>query len=94
MSYFVVMIDYGRRGRESVVDPEMTRRNVLDRIASKEWKNVLWVHEIHADGSWSDLTAEILEAALPEIHEVPTAAERQAWGFDHARDSRKHEGVM
>jgi hypothetical protein len=24
MQYFVVMIDYGRRGREAVFDPEMT----------------------------------------------------------------------
>jgi hypothetical protein len=28
MQYFVVMIDYGRRGREAVVDPEITRREV------------------------------------------------------------------
>jgi hypothetical protein len=25
MQYFVVMIDYGRRGREAVVDPKITR---------------------------------------------------------------------
>ncbi|MEY9705481.1 hypothetical protein ABIF50_008044 [Bradyrhizobium diazoefficiens] len=29
MQYFVVMIDYGRRGREAVVDPEITRREVI-----------------------------------------------------------------
>lgn len=94
MTYLVCMCDFGRSGREAVVDPEMTRRNVIDRIASKEWENVLWVHEINTDGSWSDLTAEILEAALTEIHEVPTAAERQAWAFDHARDSRNHSEAV
>jgi hypothetical protein len=26
MQYFIVMIDYGRRGREAIVDPEITRR--------------------------------------------------------------------
>jgi len=26
MQYLVVMIDYGRRGREAIVDPEITRR--------------------------------------------------------------------
>ncbi len=32
MQYFVVMIDYGRRGREAVVDPEITRREVISRV--------------------------------------------------------------
>ena len=36
MQYFVVMIDYGRRGREATVDPEVTRREVISRIASGE----------------------------------------------------------
>jgi hypothetical protein len=31
MQYFVVMIDYGRRGREAIVDPEVTRREVISR---------------------------------------------------------------
>jgi hypothetical protein len=34
MQYFVVMIDYGRRGREAVVDPEITRdRPRLNQMA-------------------------------------------------------------
>jgi len=37
MQYFVVMIDYGRRGREAVVDPEITRREVVSRVASGEY---------------------------------------------------------
>ncbi len=93
MSYFIVMCNH-RTGREAIVDPNMSRSNVVDMIASKEWENVLWVHEIHADGSWTDLTSEILEAALPEIHEAPTAADRQAWGFDRAHDLRKHSEVV
>ena len=33
MQYFVVMIDYGRRGREAIVDPEITTRGHLpDRV--------------------------------------------------------------
>jgi hypothetical protein len=36
MQYFVVMIDYGRRGREAIVDPEITRREVVSRIVSGE----------------------------------------------------------
>jgi hypothetical protein len=91
MQYFVVMVDYGRRGREAVVDPEITRREVVSRIASGEYKNISFIHEI-ADRSVEDITEEILaEAALPEI---PTdGADLQADRFDHARDLRKHEAV-
>jgi hypothetical protein len=91
MQYFVVMIDYGRRGREAVVDPEITRREVISRIASGEYKNISFIHEI-ADSAVGDITAEILaEAALPEI--PVTGADLQASHFDHVRDLRKHETV-
>ncbi len=89
MQYFVVMIDYGRRGREAVVDPEITRREVVSRIVSGEYRNISFIHEI-ADSTVEDITADILaEAALPEIdtHE----ADLQARHFDHVRDLRKHE---
>ena len=57
MQYFVVMIDYGRRGREAIVDPEITRREVVSRVASGEYRNISFVHEI-ADSSVEDITAE------------------------------------
>jgi len=89
MQYFVVMIDYGRRGREAVVDPEITRREVVSRVASGEYKNISFIHEI-VDSEVDDITAEILaEAAVPEV----TGADLQAEKFDHARDLRKHEPV-
>ena len=91
MQYFIVMIDYGRRGREAVVDPEITRREVVSRVASGEYSNICFIHEI-ADRAVEDVTADIMaEAALPEI---PAAdVDLQANGFDHARDLRKHEIV-
>jgi hypothetical protein len=89
MQYFVVMIDYGRRGREAVVDPEITRREVVSRVASGEYKNISFIHEI-AGSAIDDITAEILaEAAVPEV----AGADLQASHFDHARDLRKHEPV-
>lgn len=89
MQYFVVMIDYGRRGREAIVDPEITRREVVSRVASGEYRNISFIHEI-ADHSVADVTAEILgEAAVPDIAE--TGADLQASAFDHIRDLRKHE---
>jgi hypothetical protein len=91
MQYFVVMIDYGRRGREAVVDPEITRREVIARIVSGEYKNVSFIHEI-ADSAVEDVTADIFaEAALPEIGMA--GADLQANEFDHIRDLRKHEPV-
>jgi hypothetical protein len=90
MQYFVVMIDYGRRGREAVVDPEITKREVISRVASGEY-NISFIHEI-VDSSVEDITADILsEAALPDI--VTSEADLQAGEFDHARDLRKHETV-
>jgi hypothetical protein len=91
MQYFVVMIDYGRRGREAIVDPEITRREVISRIASGEYRNISFIHEIDG-GAVEDLTEDILaEAALPEL--PASDAELQAACFDHIRDLRKHEAV-
>jgi hypothetical protein len=91
MQYFVVMIDYGRRGREAIVDPEITRREVISRISSGEYANISFIHEI-ADNAVEDITEEMLaEAAVPEI--ATSGAELQADRFDHVRDLRKHEMV-
>ena len=84
MQYFVVMIDYGRRGREAIVDPEITRREVIARVVSGEYRNICFLHEI-GDVAVDDVT----EAALPEI--PVTGAELQASHFDHARDLAKHD---
>ena len=89
MQYFVVMIDYGRRGREAVVDPEITRREVVSRIATGEYRNISFVHEI-TGSTVEDVTTDILaEATLPEIETGD--ADLQARHFDHIRDLRKHE---
>src|ERR1700688_75357 len=89
MQYFVVMIDYGRRGREAIVDPEVTRREVISRVVSAEYQNISSIHEI-AGSTADDVTAEILaEAAVPET--PATGADLQACRFDHARDLRKVE---
>ena len=92
MQYFVVMIDYGRRGREAIVDPEITRREVIARIVSGEYKNISFIHEI-ADSAVEDVTADIL-ARLPCPRSARTGADLQASEFDHVRDLRKHEPVM
>jgi len=48
-----------------VVDPEITRREVISRVASGEYRNISFIHEI-ADSLVEDVTADILsEAAVP-----------------------------
>ncbi len=67
MQYFVVMIDHGRRGREAVVDPEITRREVVSRVACGEYGNISFIHEIEGHVV-EDVTEEILcAAALPAV---------------------------
>lgn len=88
MQYFVVMIDYGRRGREAIVDPEVTRREVVARVTSREYRNISFIHEI-SDCTVLDITSDILtEAALPHVE--PEEIDLQAVRFDHLRDLRKH----
>jgi hypothetical protein len=83
------MIDYGRRGREAIVDPEITRREVVSRVASGEYRNISFIHEV-ADSSVEDVTSDILnEAALPDLDTAD--ADLRADRFDHLRDLRKHE---
>ena len=88
MQYFVVMIDYGRRGREAIVDPEITRREVVSRVASGEYRNISFIHEV-VDWSVEDVTANILSEAAPPAVEA-AEIDLQAARFDHLRDLRKH----
>ncbi len=68
MNYFVCCIDYGRRGREAIVDPEITRREVISRIKSGEYNHetISFIHHVH-DGRADDVTIEVLEEALHEL---------------------------
>ena len=89
MQYFVVMIDYGRRGREAIVDPEITRREVIARVTTGEYSNISFIHEI-VDAAVRDITSDILsEAALPEVE--GDEIDLQALRFDHLHDLRKHD---
>ena len=61
-SYFVVMIDYGRKGREAIVDPEITRRGVIERIQSRDYDRIAFIHHVTGD-SIADVTNELLAEA-------------------------------
>jgi len=63
MEYFVVMREFGRRGREAIVDPEITRREVVSRIASGEYSDVSFIHRIVLGEVPEDVTAELTNEA-------------------------------
>jgi hypothetical protein len=75
-SYYVTMIDYGKRGLEAIVDPEITRQGVVDRIKSHEYQNIVFIH--HVDGLYiEDVTDELIDAAeflLKEEYDAARAA--------------------
>lgn len=67
-SYYVVMVDYGKRGLEAVVQPEITRREVISRIASGEYQRIVFIH--HVDGLLvEDVTGELIDAAEQMLRE-------------------------
>ena len=69
----------------------MTRREVVSRIASGEYGNISFIHEV-VDRAVDDVTEEILaEAALADV--PASQADLQAGRFDHLRDLRKHEAI-
>ena len=64
-SYFVVMCDFGRKGLEAIVDPEITRRGVIERLTSGEYRDVYFIHEVVTGEIPRDVTLELqLEASV------------------------------
>lgn len=63
--YFVVMRDFGKLGREAVVDPNDLWSDVLDAVhdAAGDGHTICFVHHIH-DGLVEDRTQEALDATL------------------------------
>jgi hypothetical protein len=61
-SYYVVMIDFGKKGLEAIVHPEDTRRDIVAQLASGESKHVVFIH--HVDGLYiEDVTNELFDEA-------------------------------
>jgi hypothetical protein len=69
---YLVMIDYRGLGREAVVDPEITRAGVIDRLRSGEYENVSFILRI-VDGLADDCTDELIEASEQMAREMEHA---------------------
>lgn len=60
--YFVCVMDYRSAGQEAVVDPEITRAEVISRLKTREYKDVVFIHHVH-DGVVEDVTLELIGEA-------------------------------
>lgn len=68
VSYYVVMIDFGRIGREAIVDPEMTLRGAVEAVetAMGDGHSVLFVHHIH-DGVTEDISEQVFQRVMTNL---------------------------
>lgn len=90
-AYYAVCRDYGSIGREILGDPELTRADIIARIASGEYQHIEFIDHV-VDGLAEDVTAELIDAAeLLLKTESRDRADQIAADRDHARDLRKHE---
>jgi hypothetical protein len=71
-SFYILMIDYGRTGMEAVVQPEQTRRSVIEEvrgIISEGRNSVAFVKFV--DGNYiEDCTDDIVSAAEAQLLEA------------------------
>jgi hypothetical protein len=66
MNYIIAMIDFGRRGREAVVDPEVTRTEMVARIRSGELKNIIFIHEVEDCGDGRMMVSDVTDELMAE----------------------------
>jgi hypothetical protein len=67
MEYFVVMEAYDS-GLEAVVDPSVTRSQVITRIKTREYNNIVQIDHIHS-GVVTDVTKDLIDEAEAELEE-------------------------
>ncbi|MBR1122137.1 hypothetical protein JQ628_11480 [Bradyrhizobium lablabi] len=96
------MLSYGPRyvdgirvavgGREAIVDPEVTRREVIDRIRSGEYRadEIDFIHHITMNDAPRDVKDELIAEAQVRVFPDVPEFDHQSARFDHQRDLRKH----
>jgi hypothetical protein len=68
MEYFVDMIDHGDSGLEAVVDPAVTRAQIVSRIKSRELDNIVQIDHVFRTGPepHQHIVADVTEALINE----------------------------
>jgi hypothetical protein len=66
-SYFILMQDLGRRGREAVADPELTRDDIVDRLRRHDYHGaVAFIHHVEVDEEGRGFVADVTNDLLVE----------------------------
>lgn len=60
--YFVVMEDFRSAGMEAIVAPERDRAEIIRRLKTRDYKDVVFIHFVH-DGIATDVTLELISEA-------------------------------
>lgn len=91
MELFILMRDFGRDGREAIVNPEETRRDIVSvvRECLVRDKPIAFIWRVTAGEPPEDITQEIIDEARADLEAQPINRLELAW--DHVRDLRKHE---
>ena len=88
-SYFVIAIDYGRRGLEAIVNPELTRRGAVElvRTALGDGHEIAFAHYVTMDDLPEDVKADLIDAARfdDSVEAIGSVLDHQAQAWDHAR---------
>jgi hypothetical protein len=85
MQYFIAMVDYGRRGREAVVDPEVTRTGMIALVRSGELKNIIFIHEVNDYGDGHMMVTDVTDEIMAEA-----GASEEITRFDHSAARADH----
>ncbi|WNV09989.1 hypothetical protein [Tardiphaga sp. 709] len=93
-TYYVAMLDYGRRGREAIVDPNESRQNIIDKVKSGEIDRdkLIFIHEVTMGNLPVDVTEDVLAAA--GTAELEAREQYRNWRWDHERDHHKNLVVL
>ncbi len=60
--YFVVMEDFRSAGQEAIVQPELDRAEIISRLKTRDYKDVVFIHHVH-DGILEDVTLQLIGEA-------------------------------
>ena len=90
MQMYILMVNFGRLGLEANVQPELTRRAIIEQARDiiAEGRNSIEFIKLVEGNECSDVTDEIIEAAWLSM-DVEKYNDKHAAKFDHNQDDRK-----
>jgi hypothetical protein len=87
MDYFVVLRQFRDLGLEAVVDPALTREQIITMIKTREYDNIVRIDHIHA-GTVKNVTDELIDEA--ELELADEAAREWSYPGPSRRVSYRH----